>query len=237
VSLSVQSRRVGDVNVVTCRGRLVEGAGSAALQQALDGLLAFPRPYIVLDLAGVDFIDSAGLGLLARYLSRSRAARGHLVLSAVPPKVGEVLRITRLSGVFEAYESEADAIAHAHRPAPAASAPSPVSTDILCVEKSVDVQCVVRELLAQEGHSVLTAGNLADGLILLQAVRPKVVVIGADLRASNHTRVAERFNALADRHVVVELPAGFSSDDAGEAGRRLIEQVRAAAGGGPGPAR
>lgn len=227
--LSVESRRVGDVTVVTCRGRLIEGAESVPLQQALDGVLAFPNPYIVLDLGGVDFIDSAGLGLLTRYLSRSRAARGHLTLCAVPPKVSEVLRITKLQSVFESYASEVEAIAHAHQPAPSASASSRVSTDILCVEKSVDVQCYVRELLAQEGYSVLTAGNVADGLILLQSVRPKVVVISADLRALNTTRTAERFNTLANTHVVVELPAGFSSDDAGEAGQRLIEQIRAVA--------
>lgn len=227
MSLLVQSRLVGDVTIMSCRGRIVEGAESIPLTLALDHVIDSPDPYVVLDLGGVEFIDSGGLGLLLRYLSRSRSVRGQLALCSVPPKVSEVLRITKLKAVFESYDSEAEAIAASYRPAPSVSAPSRVSTDILCVEQSVDVQCYVRELLAREGYGVLTAGNLPDALVLLQAARPKVVVIGADLRAARNTGTAERFNSLADTHPVVELPAEFSRDDAGDAGQRLVAQVRA----------
>jgi anti-sigma B factor antagonist len=225
MSLEVQSRLVGDVTVVTCRGRIVEGAESAPLKQTFDKVFDSPDPYVVLDLDGVEFIDSAGLGLLLRYLARSRAVRGHLVLSSVQPKVSEVLRISRLKSVLESYDSAADAIAAS------VDGSSRVSTDILCVEQSVDVQCYVRELLAREGYGVLTAGNLPDALILLQAARPKVLVIGADLHAARNTGTAERFNSLANAHPVVELPAEFSRDDAGDAGQRLLAQVRAAVTG------
>ena len=231
MSLLVESRLVGDVTVVACRGRIVEGAESAPLQRKLDDVIASPDPYIVLDLGGVEFIDSAGLGLLVRYLTRSRSARGHLTLCAVPPKISDVLRMTRLKAVFEAHDSEAEAIAASYRPTPVAGAPYRFSTDILCVEQSVDVQCYVRELLAQAGYGVLTAGNLPDGLILMQAARPKVLVIGADLRTARNTATAQRFNSLADAHRVVELPAAFSRDDAGDAGERLLAEVRAVLGG------
>jgi anti-sigma B factor antagonist len=231
MALSVQSRLVGHVTVVTCSGRIVEGAESAPLQQRLDSVIASPAPFVILDLAGVEFIDSAGLGLLVRYLTKSRAAHGHLKLCALPAKVSEVLRITRLASTFESYASEAEAIAASYQRAPSASAPYRFSTDILCVDKSVDVQCYVREVLAQAGYSVMTAGNLPDALVLLQATRPKVVIIGADLRGSRNTWTAERFNNLADARPVVELPADFSHDDAGSAGQRLLDDVRAAAGG------
>ena len=85
----------------------------------------------------------------------------------------------------------------------------------------------IRELLGQAGYGVMTASNLPDALILLQATRPKVVVIGAGLHSAIGTRTAEAFNRLADRFSVVELPADFSSHDAGEAGHQLLEQVRA----------
>ena len=234
MALVIEKRLVGDVTVVTCRGRIVEGAESAPLKQTLDHLIDSPDPYIVLDLGGVEFIDSAGIGLLLRYLTRSQAVSGHFSLCSVPAKVREVLRITKLQAVFETYESEAEAIAASYQPAQATDKPYRFSTDILCVEQSVDVQCYVRELLGREGYGVLTAGNLPDALVLLQAARPKVVVIGADLRAARNTQTAQRFNSLADEHPVVELPAAFSKDDAGDAGQRLVEHVRAAVGGSGG---
>lgn len=232
--LSVQSRRVGDITVLKCSGRIVEGAESAVLQQHLDDAIAYD-PFTVLDLGGVDFLDSSGLGLLVRFHTRTSAARGHLTLCSVPARIAEVLRLTRLAAVFESYATEAEAIAASYQPSRTGIKPFRFNTDILCVDKSADVLCYVREVLAQAGHGVMTVDNLPDALILLQVSRPKVVVIGADLHASRSTQAAERFNRLADAHAVVELPRAFSHDDAGDAGPRLIEQVRAAIGAGQSP--
>jgi anti-sigma B factor antagonist len=226
VLLSLQSRRVGDITVVTCRGRIVEGAESTALHQHLDGLLPH-HPYIVLNLGDVQFIDSSGLGLLVRFLIRAQAARGNLKLCAVHDHVAEVLKITRLKTMFESHESEADAVAAFYQRATSAGESFRFKTDILCVDKSADVLAYVREVLRQAGYGVLTADNLPDALTLLQATGAKLVVIGTELRVTRGTQTAERFNRLADAQSVVELPADFSSRDAGEAGQQLLEQVRA----------
>jgi anti-sigma B factor antagonist len=229
VPLSFQSRRVGDITVVTCSGRIVEGAESAALQQHLNDLL-HQDPYLILHLGAVDFIDSSGVGLLVRFFSRTQLAGGSLNLCDVSPRIREVLKITRLNTIFESYESEADAIAASYRRA-RATAESFRKTNILCVEKSADVLAYVRELLRQAGYDAVTTGNLADALTLLKATRPKLVVIGADLmRLAKDTGAAETFNGLADALSVIELPPDFSSQDAGEAGHHLLDQVRAIMG-------
>jgi anti-anti-sigma factor len=226
VPLSFETRRVGDITVVTCRGRIVEGAETVALQQHVDDLLPF-GPHIVLNLADVDFLDSSGLGLLTRYFIRMRNARGGLKLCAVSPKIAEVLRVTHLHKVFEPYASEGDAIDAFYERTDSAGASFRFHADILCVEPSADVQAYIRELLIQAGYGVQTAGNLPDALILLQATRPKVLVINADLRAARQTQTATKFNRLADHVAVVELPADFSTHDAGEAGRQLLDRVHA----------
>lgn len=118
MSLSVDSRRVGDVTILTCRGRLVEGAESGALRKHFDEAIA-GCPRIVLHLGGVEFMDSSGLGLLARYLIRARDAQGNLRLCAVSQKFDEVLKTTRLGTIFDSYASEADAIAAFGAPAAA----------------------------------------------------------------------------------------------------------------------
>jgi len=226
VPLSLESRRVGDITVVTCSGRIVEGAESIALQRLLDELLQ-DGPYLILHLGGVDFIDSSGLGLLARYTTRTRHAHGALKLCALTPRIADVLKITHLDRIFEAHETEADAITAFYQRAGSGTGTARLRTDILSVDASMDMQAYVRELMGQAGYGVLTAGNLPDALTLLQATQPKLVIISPELHAARGTQSAETFNRLADALAVIELPADFSRREAGEAGHRLLDQVRA----------
>jgi anti-sigma B factor antagonist len=221
LSLTLQNRHIGPITVVTCSGRIVEGPELLALQQHVNELLP-TLPHIVLDLGQVEFVDSSGLGLLVRFLSRTHHARGGLKLCAVPPRVVEVLRVTRLLTSFDVH-------AFWQEPTPEAVSDR-LRTDVLCVEQSADVLAFVREMLKRAGYGVVTSNNLPDALILLQAMQPKAVVISADLRAVRNTRTGESFNRLAEKRGVVELPPGFSSRDAGEAGQHVLDQVRAAVG-------
>jgi len=226
MALSLQHRRVGDITVVTCTGRIVEGAESVALQHFLDDLLE-DVPLLVLHLGAVDFLDSSGLGLLVRYITRAQNAQGSLKFCALSAKIVEVLAVTHLLPIFESYESEADAIGAFFRRSVGGGEARRLRTDVLCVDGSADVQAYVRGVLAQAGFGVLTASNLPDGLILLQATAPKVVIIDPAFREMTGTRAAEKFNTLADTHSVIVLSADFSRQDAGEAGQRLLDQVRA----------
>jgi anti-sigma B factor antagonist len=225
MSLSLQSRRVGVVTVVNCSGRLVGGEETVAFQRYVDSLMPM-NPRIVLHLADVEFIDSAGLGLLVRYFTRAQNAHGALTICALSSKIVDVLKITRLDAVFQPYETEAEAIADAHRPGRRQD-PSFVNPDILCVDKSPDVLSYLRELLKGAGYGALTAANLPDALILLIATRPRVVVMGPELRATSGIGTAEEFHRLANARAVVELPTDFAGLDAGAAAEHVLKAVRA----------
>ncbi len=232
MALSFASRRVDTITVVTCAGRIVEGE-TAALQRYLDGELRLD-PRLVLHVGGVEFIDSSGLGFLARYVMRTRNSGGGVKLCAVPPHVTEVLRVTRLGTIFDCHASEAEAIAAFFRPGPSSDASSRLNTDILCVETSADVLVYVGEMLRQAGYAVTTAANLPDALTLLKVTRPKAVVMGNALQAAGGTQTAESFNALAAATPTVVLPAGFSRQEAGAAGDWLLSQIRTLIGEGSG---
>ena len=199
-------------------GHITAGAEAAALQKMLDELTVFGR-HIVLHLGAVDYIDSSGLGLLVRNLMHTRRSAGSLTVCAISPKIDEVLRITRLKGVFPRFDTEQAAIAEVHRTDEVAG-----ETDmtILCVDASADVGTYLRELLKAAGYYVLTAQNVPDALILMTAARPKILVLGAELAA------AKEFQTLAAARKVVELPKGFSGLDAGGAGQDLLRAVEAA---------
>jgi len=126
--------------------------------------------------------------------------------------------------VFQIYDTEADSIADLHGARDRES--SIGRPDILCVDPSLDVLTYVRVLLQQSGYRILAASNLPDALILLKTTRPKVVVLRPELRAGT-TGTAVEFNRIANQGVVVELPPGFSSIDAGDAARQLLESIRA----------
>jgi anti-anti-sigma factor len=218
--LSLESRSIGDIAVVVCVGRIIEGPDAAALNSYVKELLPI-QPHILLDLRGVPFIDSAGLGIVVRLLTRARAAHGDLKLCAVAPHIRDVLRSTKLNTILNAYETEVDAIVAFCAPADSAEAPASLDIDIVCVDPSPDVLSYLRELLRQAGYGVTTTTNLADARILIRATRPKVVVVGSEMRAMLTSEIF-------DRSRVVELPADFSTEDAGEAAQHVLDHVGAA---------
>jgi anti-sigma B factor antagonist len=223
MELSLEHRQVNHLTIVTCSGRLVAGAESEALLEYVDQLL--PRhARILLQLGGIDYIDSAGLGLLVRCLTRVQNASGQLSLCALSPKVSEVLRVTKLDGPLRSYITEGDAIALAHADAGDEEASGPL---ILCAHASYDVLSYLRVLLREAGHRVVTTQNLYDGLILLKTMRPSLVIISEGLQALRGTSAADEFHRLVPPRNVVVLPPSFSSDDAAEAGDSLLRQVRA----------
>ena len=222
--LSFRSRIVGDVTVVRCDGAIVEGAESAALRQHVNEVLEHTLA-IVLDLGGVDFIDSGGLGLLIRILARTGQDR--LKLCGLTSRVSETLRITRLATVFDCHESEAEAIAAFYADSVRSSERSTFAApNVLCVEGSAELLTYVQEVLRQAGVRVMTANNLPDAVTLLKAMSPKGVVVSRELRSAGAPGTVEAFNRFLEALTVVELPADFARRDPGETGPELVERVR-----------
>jgi len=109
LKLSLETRHLGDVMVVHCEGRIVYRDEAAALTRVVTQALKNTRE-VVLDLEGVQRIDSAGLGELARIRNAAQASGGKLKLAGLNPRVLQLLRLTNLSSVFEIHESLMDAL-------------------------------------------------------------------------------------------------------------------------------
>lgn len=113
LKLSLETRHLGDIMVVHCEGRIVYRDEAAALSRVVTEALKNTRE-VVLDLEGVQRIDSAGLGELARIATAGGAKRGRLKLAGVNPRVMQLLRLTNLASVFEIHESLMDALDSRH---------------------------------------------------------------------------------------------------------------------------
>jgi len=221
MALSIQTRSVGDLTILACSGRIVEGDESAALHSSVDKLL--PRhPHIVLDLGGVSFVDSAGVGTLLRLRALAQAAAGDLKLCRVNSHFRDVLRTTKLTTVLVPYESEEAAIAAFYARADNDDRRGSLEVDVLCVHPSSDVAMYARELLQQAGYGTTIATNLSDARVLVVATMPSVIVIPSEWQPS---LAALTGSGLEPQVRVVLWPPHFSTEDAGDAAQQLLAGV------------
>jgi anti-sigma B factor antagonist len=111
VALRMTDREVGGVSVLDIEGRIVLGEESNAFREKVKGLLAAGKKKIILNLAQVGYIDSAGLGTLVATFHSARSQGATLKLTNLGSKFKEVLQVTKLMTVFDTYDTEAAAIA------------------------------------------------------------------------------------------------------------------------------
>ena len=117
MALKISSKTVSGVMVVYCSGRIVFGDETASLRETVKNLLA-ENLQVVLNLGGVSYIDSGGLGTLVGLYTSAKAAGGNVKLANLTQRVRDQLVLTKLVTVFEFYDSEEQAVASF---APAAS--------------------------------------------------------------------------------------------------------------------
>ena len=112
MSFTIKTRKVdGDVVVIDAAGKLTIGAPVQALRQALRGRIEDGCRKFVLDLGNVSYIDSSGLGELVASYTALRSQGGDVKLLRLTAKTRDLLQITKLLTVFEAFEDESKAIA------------------------------------------------------------------------------------------------------------------------------
>jgi anti-sigma B factor antagonist len=108
--MRISERTIGDVTILDLEGRLILDDGFEPLRAALSRLIGEGRRKLLLNLGGVTFLDSAGVGLVAcKYVTLCRHG-GQLKLCNLQARSEEVLRATKLLTVFETFASEADAL-------------------------------------------------------------------------------------------------------------------------------
>src|SRR5579862_2109680 len=108
--LTIESREVAHVTILDVTGRIVLGDEIGELRDAVSALLSRDKKKIILNLAGVDYIDSSGVGQLVSSFTAVRNAGGELKLLNLTPKVQDILGVTRLYTVFDIRDDEFTAI-------------------------------------------------------------------------------------------------------------------------------
>lgn len=110
MSVKLNTRQVGDVSVVDVEGRITLGEGSSTLRDAIRQLLSEGHKKILLNLGGVSYIDSSGIGELVSGFTSVTNGGGQLKLLSLTKRVKDLLQITKLYTVFDVAEDEAHGV-------------------------------------------------------------------------------------------------------------------------------
>ncbi|HXD20202.1 MAG TPA: STAS domain-containing protein [Vicinamibacterales bacterium] len=108
--MTIQERVVGSVTVLDLAGKLVLGDGDTLLKDKIHSLVFQDRKNIVLNLGGVSYVDSSGLGSMVASFVTAKNNGGHVKLLNLTSRLQDLLAIAKLLTVFETFDTEADAV-------------------------------------------------------------------------------------------------------------------------------
>jgi anti-sigma B factor antagonist len=109
--MKIETRKVGDVTVLDCSGKITLGEGTMAVRNTVREILKNDGKKIILNLGDVNYIDSSGIGELVSSYTTVTNGGGQLKLLNLTKKIQELLAITKLLTVFQVYNDERSAVA------------------------------------------------------------------------------------------------------------------------------
>ncbi|HEX4007210.1 MAG TPA: STAS domain-containing protein [Acidobacteriaceae bacterium] len=219
--LNLNSRFVDDIFVLECDGQIVLGEESRAFLTRFEAA-AREFCHVVLAVDRLARIDSSGVGLLVRCMSRLRRRGGDLRLAAPRPFLQDLLRLTRLTTVLKSYPTEAEAAGSFI--AEARLAESDLSLRrVIVIDRSPDFGVFVRAVLSQRGFEVRVASLVNEVRLLLRCQKADYILLGPGMWSAPARTSLEKW---APRAVVLELPAEFRNYDARQAAETLLETMK-----------
>jgi anti-sigma B factor antagonist len=109
-AMQIDERVVDGVTILDLKGKMTLGEGDELLKDKINSLIQQDKKQLLLNLEGVPYIDSAGLGEIVRTYTTVSRQGGKLKLLNLTKRIQDLLAITKLLTVFETYDVEADAI-------------------------------------------------------------------------------------------------------------------------------
>lgn len=108
--MKINLREEGSVTVLEAKGKITIGEGDIQLRDEITKLLSEDKKQLVLDLGGVSYMDSAGVGELVSVYTSVKNRGGELKLAALTKKIHDLLQITQLMTIFDTYENVPEAV-------------------------------------------------------------------------------------------------------------------------------
>lgn len=108
--MQIEEREVDGVTILDLKGKMTLGEGDELLKDKINSVIHQGRKHVLLNLGGVPYIDSAGLGEIVRTYTTVSRQGGKLKLVNLTKRITDLLSITKLLTVFETFDSEQEAV-------------------------------------------------------------------------------------------------------------------------------
>jgi len=108
--MEISKRRIGDITILDLQGKLMIGGSAELLRDTVASIVFQGDRKVVLNLGGVPYIDSSGLGELVRCSLILKREKGAIRLVNLTSKITNLLTITKLLTVFDTFDSEQAAL-------------------------------------------------------------------------------------------------------------------------------
>lgn len=109
--MKISHHAEGPVTVIEAKGKITIGEGDLILREEIGKLLGEDKKQLVLDLGGVSYMDSAGVGELVSVYTSVKNRGGELKLASLTKKIKDLLQITQLMTIFDCHDTTAEAVA------------------------------------------------------------------------------------------------------------------------------
>lgn len=107
--LQIDSRVISGVPTLCLTGEL-DSYSASRVRSILDTMTEIQNPTVLIDMKSLDYIDSAGLGVLVAALKQAVDNNGAMALSGLTPPIARVMRVTGLDKLFTVFENESEAL-------------------------------------------------------------------------------------------------------------------------------
>ena len=108
--MQIEERPSGDVMILDVKGKLTIGDGDELLKDKINSLIQQGHKKLILNLEGIPYVDSAGLGEIVRTYTTVSRQGGNMKLLNLTKRIEDLLSITKLLTVFDTYENEDEAL-------------------------------------------------------------------------------------------------------------------------------
>src|SRR5262245_9172003 len=109
--MKISRQEQGSVTIIQPKGKITIGEGDILLRDEITKLLSEEKKKLVLDLGEVSYMDSAGVGELVSVYTSVKNRGGELKLASLTKKIKDLLAITQLLTIFDAFDSTEEAVA------------------------------------------------------------------------------------------------------------------------------
>ena len=109
--MRIQSKDVDGITVLNLQGKLMGGPDADTFRNTIYGLIEKGKKRVIVNLRGVSWVNSTGVGILISGYTTLRKNEGDMKLVHVSEKIQSILYVTKLNLIFECFDSEEEAIA------------------------------------------------------------------------------------------------------------------------------